>query len=110
MEAVEKAIVRRTRLRIGLFVGLTIGALLLLAGGISYAVLVRGQDAQIQRELAWGTEHGTIAGPPACSWIFRVRRRHRAHRREPAATGLPVARRAGHSGGHRGHRDHHCHA
>ncbi|MEU4794079.1 AAA family ATPase, partial [Micromonospora tulbaghiae] len=32
-----------------------VGALLLLAGGISYAVLVRGQDAQIQRELAWGT-------------------------------------------------------
>lgn len=70
MEAAEQTIVRRTRLRIGLFVGLTIGALLLLAGGISYAVLVRGQNAQIQRELAWGTAHGTIAGPPACSWIF----------------------------------------
>ncbi|MBF5029786.1 HAMP domain-containing histidine kinase [Micromonospora sp. ANENR4] len=71
MEASERVIVRRTRLRIGLFVGLTIGALLLLAGGISYAVLVRGQEAQIQRELTWGTEHGTIAGPPACSWIFQ---------------------------------------
>nr|WP_036342103.1 HAMP domain-containing sensor histidine kinase [Micromonospora purpureochromogenes] len=71
MEAAEKAIVRRARLRIGLLVGLAIGALLLLAGGISYAVLVRGQEAQIQRELAWGTEHGEIAGPPACSWIFR---------------------------------------
>ncbi|MBQ1041602.1 MULTISPECIES: sensor histidine kinase [unclassified Micromonospora] len=71
MEAAEKVIVRRARLRIGLLVGLAIGALLLLAGGISYAVLVRGQEAQIQRELAWGTEHGTIAGPPACSWIFR---------------------------------------
>jgi two-component system, OmpR family, sensor kinase len=71
MEAAEKAIVRRTRLRIGLFVGLTIGALLLLAGGISYAVLVRSQEALIQRELKWGTEHGTIAGPPACSWIFQ---------------------------------------
>ncbi|GIJ41658.1 sensor histidine kinase [Micromonospora andamanensis] len=71
MEPAEKAIVRRTRLRIGLFVGLTIGALLLLAGSISYAVLVRSQEAQIQRELKWGTEHGTIAGPPACSWIFQ---------------------------------------
>ena len=71
MEASERAIVRRTRLRIGLFVGLTIGALLLLAGGISYTVLVRSQEAQIQRELTWGTEHGTIAGPPACSWIFQ---------------------------------------
>ncbi|WP_341716424.1 HAMP domain-containing sensor histidine kinase [Micromonospora sp. FIMYZ51] len=71
MEAAEQAIVRRARLRIGLLVGLTIGALLLLAGAISYAVLVRSQEAQIQRELKWGTEHGTIAGPPACSWIFQ---------------------------------------
>ncbi|WFE39814.1 HAMP domain-containing sensor histidine kinase [Micromonospora sp. WMMD998] len=71
METAERAIVRRTRLRIGLLVGLTIGALLLLAGGISYAVLVRGQEAQIQRELAWGAAHGTIDGPPACSWIFQ---------------------------------------
>ncbi|WP_089158198.1 sensor histidine kinase [Micromonospora sp. NBS 11-29] len=71
MDATERAILRRTRLRIALLVGLTIGALLLLAGGISYAVLVRSQEAQIQRELRWGTERGTIAGPPACSWIFR---------------------------------------
>lgn len=71
MEAAEQAIVRRARLKIGLLVGLSIGALLLLAGGISYAVLVRGQEAQIQRELAWGTAHGNIAGPPACSWIFQ---------------------------------------
>ncbi|MGC4897321.1 sensor histidine kinase [Micromonospora sp. DT31] len=71
MEAAEQAIVRRTRLRIGMFVGLAIGALLLLAGGISYGLLVHSQETQIQRELRWGTEHGTIAGPPACSWIFR---------------------------------------
>ncbi|MEU5552488.1 MULTISPECIES: HAMP domain-containing sensor histidine kinase [unclassified Micromonospora] len=70
MQATDHAILRRTRLRIGLFVGLTIGALLLLAGGISYAILVHSQEAQIQRELAWGTAHGSIAGPPACSWIF----------------------------------------
>ena len=109
MEAVEQAIVRRARLRIGLLVGLTIGGLLLLAGGISYAVLVRGQEAQIQRELAWGTEHGTIAGPPACSWIFRYdgttctparTRRHRASRCAMRWT----------RGRHRGHRDHHCRA
>ena len=71
MELVEQAMVRRARLRIGLLVGLAIGALLLLAGGISYAVLVRSQEDQIHRELAWGTNHATIPGPPACSWIFR---------------------------------------
>nr|MDT0661972.1 HAMP domain-containing sensor histidine kinase [Micromonospora sp. DSM 115978] len=71
MELAEQAIVRRARLRIGLLVGLAIGALLLLAGAISYAALVRSQEAQIQRELEWGTTYGTIAGPPACSWIFQ---------------------------------------
>ncbi|MFV2103589.1 sensor histidine kinase [Micromonospora sp. LOL_024] len=71
MELAEQAIVRRTRIRIGLLVGVTIGALLLLAGSISYAALIRSQEAQIQRELEWGTRHGTIAGPPACSWIFQ---------------------------------------
>ncbi|MGW4466451.1 sensor histidine kinase [Micromonospora sp. NPDC004704] len=71
MESAERMIVRRARLRIGLLVGLSIGALLLLGAGISYAALVQSQEAQIQRELEWGTTYGTIAGPPACSWIFR---------------------------------------
>ncbi|MBX7266624.1 HAMP domain-containing histidine kinase [Micromonospora sp. Llam7] len=71
MDSAERAIVRRARLRIGLLVGLVIGALLILAGGISYTALVGRQEAQIQRELEWGTRHGTIAGPPACSWIFQ---------------------------------------
>ncbi|MFI9639232.1 sensor histidine kinase [Micromonospora sp. NPDC051925] len=71
MELAERAIVRRTRLRIGLLVGLSIGTLLLSTGGISYAVLVGRQEEQIHRELAWGINHSVIAGPPACSWIFR---------------------------------------
>ncbi|MGC5053234.1 sensor histidine kinase [Micromonospora sp. DT48] len=92
MEAAERAIVRRTRLRIGLFVGLTIGALLLLAGGISYAVLVRSQEAQIQRELSWGTEHGTIAGPPACSWIFQYDGTTVQTGTNPPPPGFPLTR------------------
>ncbi|WP_329109482.1 HAMP domain-containing histidine kinase [Micromonospora sp. NBC_01699] len=71
MESAERMIVRRARLRIGLLVGLAIGGLLLLGGGISYLALIRSQEAQIQRELEWGTTYGTIAGPPACSWIFQ---------------------------------------
>ncbi|MEV4624701.1 HAMP domain-containing sensor histidine kinase [Micromonospora sp. NPDC049523] len=71
MDSAERRIVRRARLRIGLLVGLSISALLLLGGGISYAALIRSQEAQIQRELEWGTTYGTIAGPPACSWIFQ---------------------------------------
>ncbi|MBF9133202.1 HAMP domain-containing histidine kinase [Plantactinospora sp. S1510] len=69
-QTIEQLIVRRARLRIGLLVGLAIGTLLALVGGISYAVLFQSQQSQIQRELAWGAEHGKIAGPPACSWII----------------------------------------
>ena len=66
----EERVVRRARLRIGSLVGLVIAALLGLAGAISYGVLLHSQEQQIDGELAWGVTHGTIAGPPACSWIF----------------------------------------
>ncbi|MFG1804477.1 sensor histidine kinase [Micromonospora carbonacea] len=70
MDPAERAVVRQARLRIAVLVGLVFGALLVLGGGISYEALVRRQEAQIQRELEWGTRYGTIGGPPACSWIF----------------------------------------
>lgn len=68
--AADRALVRRARLRLGLGVGAAITVLLALVGGISYAVLQRSQEAQIRRELAWGAANGTIAGPPACSFVF----------------------------------------
>ncbi|WP_328348123.1 sensor histidine kinase [Micromonospora sp. NBC_00421] len=91
MELVEQAMVRRARLRIGLLVGLAIGGLLLSAGGISYAVLVRSQEAQIQRELAWGTSHAVIAGPPACSWIFQYDGKTVDTGVNPPPPGFPLA-------------------
>lgn len=66
----EERVVRRARLRIGSLVGLVIAALLGLVGAISYTVMLQSQERQIDGELAWGITHGTIAGPPACSWIF----------------------------------------
>ena len=66
----EERTVRRARLRIGSLVGLVVAALLSLAGAISYGVMLHNQERQIDGELAWGVTHGTIAGPPACSWIF----------------------------------------
>ncbi|WP_327000547.1 hypothetical protein OHA72_36180 [Dactylosporangium sp. NBC_01737] len=71
MTAPEFVLVRRARLRLGLGAGLAITALLALVGGISYALLLHSQEDQIRRELAWGAANGTIAGPPACSWVFR---------------------------------------
>jgi signal transduction histidine kinase len=88
--APEEVLVRRTRLRLGLGVGLTITALLLLAGGISYLVLVRGQEAQIRRELAWGAVNGTVPGPPACSWVFRYADGAFLGSNTPPPPGLPV--------------------
>ncbi|SFK03562.1 sensor histidine kinase KdpD [Cellulomonas sp. KH9] len=66
----EDRVLRRARLRIGALVGLVIAVLLALAGAISYGLLLHSQERQIDGELAWGVEHGTIAGPPACSWII----------------------------------------
>ena len=61
---------RRAQVRVSLLVGLALGALLALAGGIAYALLVHSQEEQIGRELAYGATYGVTAGPPACSWIF----------------------------------------
>jgi signal transduction histidine kinase len=71
-EDAERTMVRRARLRMGLLVGLAVGALLGLVGAIAYAGLVRSQDHQISQELAWGAEHGVTAGPVGCNWIFRL--------------------------------------
>ncbi|GIF05535.1 sensor histidine kinase [Actinoplanes siamensis] len=67
----EVRTLRRARWRIGILVGLAIGVLLAMAGAISYEVLRHSQEQQIGRELAYGVRRGVIAGPPACSWIFR---------------------------------------
>ncbi|MFF5078203.1 sensor histidine kinase [Actinoplanes sp. NPDC000266] len=72
MTGSERALVRRARLRMGLFVGLAVGVLLTLVGGIAYATLVANQERQIQRELAWGAEHGTVSGPVGCNWIITL--------------------------------------
>lgn len=66
----EERAVRRARLRIGSLVGLVIAGLLALVGALSYGFLLHSQEEQIDGELAWGIEHGTIQGPPACSWII----------------------------------------
>ncbi|WP_433046433.1 sensor histidine kinase [Dactylosporangium sp. CS-033363] len=90
MNVSEADLVRRARLRLGLGVGLAITALLALAGGISYAVLVRGQEATIQRELAWGAANGTVPGPPACSWVFWYEHGSFVGANTPPPPGLPV--------------------
>ncbi len=67
----EKALVRRARLRMGLLVGLAVGALLVIVGVVAYASMVRSQEREINQELSWGVAHGVTAGPVACNWLFR---------------------------------------
>ncbi|BCY08314.1 two-component sensor histidine kinase [Actinoplanes sp. L3-i22] len=70
-QVLELKAVRRARWRIGLLVGLSIGVLLAMAGAISYEMLRHSQEKQINQELDYGVRYGTVAGPPACSWILR---------------------------------------
>jgi two-component system OmpR family sensor kinase len=72
LDCTERGIVRRARLRMGLFVGLAVGALLGVVGVVAYAGLVRSQDKQISQELSWGVENGVVAGPVGCNWLFRL--------------------------------------
>ncbi|GLW34698.1 sensor histidine kinase [Actinoplanes regularis] len=90
-QLLELRAVRRARWRIGLLVGLAIGLLLAMVGAISYQVLSRSQEQQISRELDWGVRNGTIAGPPACSWIFFYAADGTlTHADRAAPTGLPL--------------------
>jgi signal transduction histidine kinase len=68
----ENGVVRRERLRIGLLVGLVVGVLLGVIGAIAYGGMVRSQERQIAAELAWGADHGAVAGPVGCNWLFRL--------------------------------------
>ena len=72
MTDAERRVVRRARLRMGVLVGLSVGVLLALVGAVAYATLVASQERQIQRELAWGAEHGTVSGPAGCNWIITL--------------------------------------
>jgi two-component system, OmpR family, sensor kinase len=72
LDCAERGIVRRARLRMGLFVGLAVGALLGVVGVVAYAGLLRSQDRQISQELSWGAEHGVVTGPVGCNWLFRL--------------------------------------
>ncbi|GID30750.1 sensor histidine kinase [Paractinoplanes brasiliensis] len=66
----ERAIIRRARIRMSLLVGTAVGLLLALVGAVAYTTLVAGQERQIQRELAWGAENGSVTGPVGCTWII----------------------------------------
>jgi signal transduction histidine kinase len=66
----ERVIVRRARHRVAVVVAFSVSALLALVGGIAYSMLVRGQEGQIHRDLAYNA--GRVDTPlfSGCMWIF----------------------------------------
>lgn len=58
------------RRRVGLLVGLAVTVLVTAVGVLSYGMLIRGQERQIKRELAYTASRGDPSGPPGCTWLF----------------------------------------
>jgi signal transduction histidine kinase len=77
-------------MRVALLVGLAVGTLLALAGGVAYIGLVRSQDRQIQRELAFQAAVGGQTGPPGCVWIFTLHGTTVAASSKPFPGGFPL--------------------
>ena len=44
--------------------------LVTMVGAISYSMLVRGQEVQIHRELAFSAKRADPSSPPGCTWVF----------------------------------------
>ncbi|MDG4830055.1 HAMP domain-containing sensor histidine kinase [Solwaraspora sp. WMMD1047] len=86
----ERAVVARARRRIGLLVGVAATVLVTAAGGVSYAMLVRGQERQIERELAYTADHSDPSGPPGCTWLFILDDGELVTGRVPAPPGFPM--------------------
>ncbi|MEQ4300332.1 HAMP domain-containing sensor histidine kinase [Plantactinospora sp. B6F1] len=89
--AAERAVVARARRRVGLLVGLAVTVLVSLVGAVSYGMLVRGQERQIQRELAYNADRGDPSGPPGCTWIFLLHDGELVSGAVPAPPGFPRA-------------------
>ncbi|GAA1299693.1 HAMP domain-containing sensor histidine kinase [Saccharothrix xinjiangensis] len=68
----ERAVVRRTRLRVSVLVALAITALVAFVGGIAFAVMTHAQDSQVARELRYSAAYGSPSTPPGCTWLFTL--------------------------------------
>ncbi|MFD0971244.1 sensor histidine kinase [Plantactinospora endophytica] len=89
--AAERVVVARARRRVGVLVGLAVTVLITLIGGVAYAMLVRGQEAQIHRELAYTATRSDPSGPPGCTWLFLLHEGELISGGIPAPAGFPLA-------------------
>ncbi|MFY1670640.1 sensor histidine kinase [Plantactinospora sp. WMMB334] len=89
--AAERVVVARARRRVGLLVGLAVTVLVSVVGGLSYGMLIRGQESQITRELAYTAGRGDPSGPPGCTWLFLLHEGQITGGAVPAPAGFPLA-------------------
>ncbi|TDP94993.1 sensor histidine kinase [Labedaea rhizosphaerae] len=69
---IERALIRRTRLRVSALVAVVITVLVLAVGAVGYQVMVHTQDNQIASELRSSAENGAPATPPGCTWLVAL--------------------------------------
>jgi signal transduction histidine kinase len=86
----ERAVVTRARRRIGLLVGVAATVLVTAVGGVAYTMLVRGQERQIERELAYTADHSDPSGPPGCTWLVILHDGELITGRVPPPPGFPM--------------------
>ncbi|WP_033295967.1 sensor histidine kinase [Amycolatopsis jejuensis] len=65
----EARALRRTRRTIASQIAVVITLVVLAAGTIAYWVLLRGQAAETDRQLAYTLDGGLSATPPGCVWL-----------------------------------------
>jgi two-component system, OmpR family, sensor kinase len=67
---VERAVVRRARLRVSVLVALAITVMVTFVGAIAYVVMVHAQETQVTRELQYNARFGVPGIAPKCAWVF----------------------------------------
>ncbi|GIJ34594.1 His Kinase A (phospho-acceptor) domain-containing protein [Micromonospora sediminimaris] len=89
--AAERIVVARARRRVGVLVGLAVTVLVTAVGVLAYGMLVRDQERQIKRELAYTASRSDPSGPPGCTWLFLLRDGEISGGTVPAPPGFPLA-------------------
>jgi two-component system OmpR family sensor kinase len=86
----EEVVVRRARARVVALVAAILAILFVLVGWVLYAALVRSQDNQIEREMAYEATADDPSTPPGCVWVFTLANGVVRANGSPTPPGFPV--------------------
>ncbi|GHH81280.1 two-component sensor histidine kinase [Streptomyces sulfonofaciens] len=79
----------RARRAITAWVTAVAAVLLLVVGGVIYAVTTRGQSSDISRDLRYAARYADVSAPPACVWLV-VTHGAATYRSPGTPAGFPV--------------------